>query len=217
MRDEVIKQIEKNKLIVIVRGVERSDLIPLAEALFEGGVRLLELTYCADGSVSDVEMADRIGMLAKAFQGRLLVGAGTVLTERQVQLTANAGGAFIISPDAYEPVIRETRALRLVSIPGVMTPSEIRGAQRAGADFVKLFPAGALGAKYVKDVLAPLSDAKLLAVGGIHDGNMREYTQAGVRGFGVGSAVIDKRMIACGDFAGIKELARSYVGAALAK
>jgi 2-keto-3-deoxy-6-phosphogluconate aldolase len=91
MRKTIIEAVESEKLIVIVRGVEREQLIPLAEAMYRGGVRLLELTFSADEKVSDLETADRIKMLSEHFDGRMFIGAGTVLKESQVELCANAG------------------------------------------------------------------------------------------------------------------------------
>ena len=123
MRSRVIEAIEREKIIVIVRGVAADKLIPLAEAMYEGGIRLLEVTYSADGSVSDEETAKNIEMLSKHFEGRMYIGAGTVITEKQVELTKKAGGKFIISPDTYENVIRKTRELDMVSMPGALTPT----------------------------------------------------------------------------------------------
>ena len=210
MRNQIIQSIEDNKLIAIVRGVKKEQLIPLAEAMYEGGIRLLEVTYSADGRVSDAETAECIGMLAKHFQNRMFIGAGTVLTEEQVELTKRVGGCFIISPDTYAPVIQKTRALGMVSIPGALTPTEIRQAHRAGADFVKLFPVTSLGASYVKAVRAPLSNVKLLAVGGIDEHNMEEYLGAGACGFGISSGIVNMKMLEAGDYAGITALAKKY-------
>ena len=211
MREKIIETVLQEGLIVIVRGVERELLIPLAEAMYKGGVKMLELTYSADGKVSDEETASRIGLLTKHFEGRMLIGAGTVLNEKQVELTSLAGGGFIISPDVNESVIRKTRELGLVSMPGALTPTEIQTAHRAGADFVKLFPVGNLGTGYVKAVKAPLSHVKMLAVGGVDLSNIADYLKCGVCGFGIGSGIIDKKMIAEKDFDGITALAESYV------
>ena len=134
MRGKVIQKIEKEKIIAIVRGVESEKLIPFAEAVYAGGIRLLEITYSADGSVSDEETAKNIQKLSEQFDGRMYIGAGTVLTEKQVELTYEAGGKFIISPDTYPEVIRKTRELDMVSMPGALTPSEIQSAHRAGAE-----------------------------------------------------------------------------------
>ena len=211
MREKILQTIEKEKIIVIVRGVEREKLIPLVEAMYEGGVRLLEVTYSANGKISDEETAKNIRMLVEHFENRMYIGAGTVLTEKQVALTAQAGGKFIISPDTCPPVINKTRELGLVSMPGALTPTEIQAAYRAGADFVKLFPITSLGVGYVKAVKAPLSHIKLLAVGGVDENNMNDYLKAGVCGFGVGSNIIDKKMLAENDWAGITALAKKYV------
>lgn len=213
MRQHIIQTILQEKNVAILRGVERDALIPLTEALYRGGIRLLELTYDARGAVSDEETSARIALLINHWQGRMLIGAGTVLNEEQVNLTAEAGGGFIISPDINEAVIRRTVARGLVSIPGALTPSEITSAHRAGADFVKLFPIADLGINYVKSVRAPLSHIRLLAVGGINTQNISDYLKAGVCGFGIGSNIVDKEMLQRGDFKGIEALARAYTEA----
>ncbi len=211
MNSEIIKKIEEKKIIVIVRGVEKNKLIPLAEAMYKGGIRFLEITYSADKKVSDEETAENIKMLSEHFGGRMYIGAGTVLTEEQVALTKKAGGQFIISPDMVPEVIRKTKELGMISIPGAVTPSEITTAVKSGADFVKLFPANNLGAAYIKAITAPLCNVKLLAVGGIDENNMSEYLKAGVCGFGIGGNVVKKQLIDAGDFAAIEKLAEKYV------
>ena len=213
MREEVLSLIEEEKIIVIVRGVEKEKLIPLAEAMYKGGVRLLEITYSQSGAPSDEEIADSIRLLSEHFKGRMLIGSGTTLTEKQVELTKNAGGTFIISPDVNVEVIKKTRELSLVSIPGALTPTEITTAHAAGADFVKLFPITNLGVSYFKAVSAPLSAVKYLAVGGIDENNMKEYLDAGIKGFGIGSNIVNKKMISANEFEKITELAKKYVEA----
>ncbi len=211
METDVKKSIESEKIIVIVRGVESEKLIPLAEAMYKGGIRLLEITYSADGKVSDEETAQNIKDLAEHFDGKMFIGAGTVITEKQVELTHKAGGKFIISPDTYPEVIEKTKEFGLISIPGALTPSEIRIASRCGADYVKLFPITRLGCDYVKDVKAPLSDVKLMAVGGINLQNMLSYFDAGVVGIGISSGIIDKEKLKNNDYDGITTLAKEYV------
>lgn len=203
--------IERKKLIAIVRGVEKEKLLPLADAMYAGGVRLLEVTYSANGKISDEQTAANIRMLVENFKGIMHIGAGTVLTEKQVELTYQAGGEFIISPDTCVEVIKRTKELGMVSIPGAFTPTEIQVAHRAGADFVKLFPIAHMDASYVKAVKAPLSHIKFLAVGGINENNMREYVKAGVSGFGVGSNIIDKQKLAENDWASITKLVETYI------
>ena len=163
---QTIDYILENKIIMIVRGVPTEQLCDLAQAMYRGGIRLMECTYDASGRVSDEETARGIALLAKRFEGRMLIGAGTVLKESQITLTREAGGKFIISPDTNPKIIAETKRQGLVSIPGALTPSEATAAHRAGADFVKLFPVSQMGgAAYVKALCAPLSHIRFLAVG----------------------------------------------------
>lgn len=209
--ENVIAIIEQEKIIVIVRGVERENLIPLAEAMYNGGIKLLEVTYSANGAVSDEDTAENIRILSEYFKGKMIIGAGTVLTEKQVELTFKAGGKFIISPDSCKEVIEKTKELGLVSIPGAITPTEMQQAHRFGADFVKIFPITSLGPNYVKAVKAPLSHLKILAVGGVDVDNIQDYLKAGVSGFGLGSNIIDKKKIKEKDWAGITTLAKKYI------
>lgn len=211
MIDETIRALEAEKLIVIVRGIERNSLIPLAEAMYRGGIRFLEVTFCADGRVSDEETEQNIRLLAEHFRGRMHIGSGTVLNVTQVERTHRAGGEFIISPDTVPDVIRKTKELGMLSIPGALTPTEIQLAHRSGADFVKLFPMTALGTDYVKAVKAPLSHIRLLAVGGINAQNMSDYLKSGIVGFGIGSNIVSKQLVAAGDYEAITELAKTYV------
>lgn len=211
MKQQVIDSVLAHRLIVIVRGVTSEQLLPLSEALYRGGVRLLEVTYCADGARSDEEVSEDIRLLSEAFAGRMIIGAGTVLTEAQVELTHRVGGRFIISPNADETVIRRTVELGMVSIPGALTPREVQLAHVAGADFVKLFPMDAMGSSYVKAIRAPLSHVRLLAVGGIDENNLQEYLSAGVVGVGVGGSLVNKKLLAQNDFSAIEKLAARYV------
>jgi 2-dehydro-3-deoxyphosphogluconate aldolase/(4S)-4-hydroxy-2-oxoglutarate aldolase len=213
MCEKVIQSVSENKIIVIVRGVEKEKLIPLAEAMYEGGIRLLEITYDATGKISDEQTASMIKMLSDHFDGRMYIGAGTVLKKEQVRLTKESGGKFIISPDTNGEIIKYTKEQGLVSMPGALTPTEIQAAHTAGADFVKLFPVSNMGILYVKAVSAPLSHIKLLAVGGVDKNNMADYLKAGAVGFGLGSNIVDKKLIAENNFEAITELAKECVGA----
>lgn len=214
MGDKIMNTVDfilQNKIIVIVRGVAREDLIPFAEAVYDAGVRLIECTYDASGNTPDTQIADNIRMLAEHFEGKMLIGAGTVLTKNQVDLTAKAGGTFIISPDTNAQIIAHTKEWGMASIPGAMTPSEITAADRAGADFIKVFPVNFFGPKYIKALSAPLSHVRMLAVGSVTPENMKEYLEAGAVGFGIGGTVVNKELIANGEFEKITENAKKYV------
>ena len=210
--ENTVKAILKEKLIMIVRGVPLGKLQALAEAMYRGGIRLMECTFDASEGTPDEEIAKGIETLSKRFEGKMLIGAGTVLKKSQVHLTKAAGGKFIISPDVNEEVINVTKQLGLVSIPGAFTASEATAAHRAGADFVKLFPITSMGTAYVKALRAPLSHIRFLAVGGVDQGNMPEYLGAGVCGFGMGLNAEDKEHIAVNDFTYIENKCRKLIG-----
>ena len=213
MRDQVIQAIEAEKVIAIVRGVSPDQCMRVADALYAGGIRLMEVTFDQKNPASFRTTADAIAAIGKAYEGRMLVGAGTVTTTELVELTAEAGGKYVISPDVNVDVIRRTRELGMVSLPGAMTPTEVMTAHRAGADFVKLFPAGNLGTAYVKAVRAPISHVKLLAVGGINEDNVADFLRAGMVGAGVGGNLANKKWIEAGDFEKITETARKLLEA----
>lgn len=213
LKSDVIEKILKEKIIVIVRGVGKNNILPFAKAVYEGGVRAIELTYDASNPEKDQENAENIKMLVDYFGDKMLIGAGTVIRENQVELTKKAGGSFIISPDTNENIIKKTCELNMVSIPGALTPTEIQTAHLAGADFVKLFPVSIFGPQYVKDVKAPLSHIRILAVGGINEKNISDYLAAGADGFGIGSNIVNKKLIETEDFNGITELTKKFLKA----
>lgn len=213
MREKVIDWIEKEKIIAIVRGAEPEQCEAVAKALYAGGIRLMEITYDQKRPESWQATANAIGALAREYEGRMFVGAGTVTCPELVELTAKAGGAFIISPDTDVAVIKKTRELGLVSMPGAMTPSEIKTAHNAGADFVKLFPVGSLGAGYLKAVKAPLSHIKIMAVGGVNEENAAEFLKAGAAGLGVGGNLAKKAWIEAGEYDRLTAAAKALVEA----
>lgn len=213
MRDRIINLILEEKIIAIVRGAEPEQCKAVAKALYAGGIRLMEITYDQKRPESWQATANAIGALAREYEGRMFVGAGTVTCTELVELTAKAGGAFIISPDTDAEVIRKTRELGLVSMPGAMTPSEIKIAHNAGADFVKLFPVGNLGASYLKAVKAPLSHIKIMAVGGVNEDNAAEFIKAGAVGLGVGGNLAKKAWIEAGEFDKLTAAAQALVEA----
>lgn len=213
MREQVIRKIEAERLIAIVRGVAPAQCLKLAEALYAGGIRLMEITYDQKNPDSFRDTADAISAIGEAYGGNMLVGAGTVTTVELVELTARANGKFIISPDVNIDVIRRARERNMVSLPGALTPTEILAAHHAGADFVKLFPAASLGIDYAKAVKAPISHVKLLAVGGIHENNVGSFLNAGMCGAGVGGSLTNRAWIESGAYGRVTEAAQKLVNA----
>ena len=208
---DVARFIEANKVIVICRGIYDEDLLKLSDALYAGGVRLIEVTF--DQSAPDCmeKTAQAIRSLHAHHQGRMCFGAGTVLSAAQVKCAYEAGASYIISPNVNVDVIKETKALGLVSMPGAMTPTEILVAHDTGADFVKLFPATTLGFKYIKDIQGPISHVKLIATGGVTEENFPEYLSLHFAGAGISGRLADKKLIAEGDFATITARAKAFI------
>ena len=146
----------------------------------------------------------------------MLFGAGTVTNVELVELTHAHGGKYIISPDTNVDVIKRTVELGMVSLPGAMTPTEVMTAHDAGADFVKLFPAGDLGVSYLKAIRAPISHVKLMAVGGVNESNAADFVTiqpfAGLYyGLGIGGNLAKKAWIDAGEFDKLTEAAKTMV------
>lgn len=213
MKSDVVSAIEREKIIAIVRGILPEKCMKVADALYAGGIRLLEITFDQREFISHQETANIISGIGQKYEGRMYIGAGTVTTRELVECAAKAGARFVISPDVNEDVIRRTVELGMVSIPGAMTPTEIMTAHRAGADFVKLFPAGELGIAYVKAVRAPISHVKLLAVGGIQEKNIPDFLRVGISGFGVGGNLVNKAWIDAGEYSKLTEAASDIITA----
>ena len=213
MTEAIVSAVKQEKLIAIVRGVESEKCIKIAQALYDGGFRLMEITYDQKHPENWEETARAIGAVANAFAGRMYVGAGTVTCTELVELTHKYGGQFIISPDVNEDVIRRTRKLGMVSMPGALTPTEVMVAHRAGANFVKLFPAGNLGTGYVKAVKAPISHVDLLVVGGIDEKNVASFLAVGAAGAGIGGNLVNKAWVEAREYEKITEVAKALVAA----
>ena len=213
MREQVLAAIEQTGVITIVRGIAPADAEQVAEALYAGGIRLMEFTYEQTKPESWAETAETIGRVQRRMAGRMYIGAGTVTTEALAELTAQHGGCFIVSPDVNPDVIRKTRALDLVSVPGGLTPTELMQAHRAGADYVKVFPACTMGAEYIRLLHAPLSQIKMLAVGGITCENVASFLAAGAVGACVGGELVKKNWIEAGEFFRITEAAECLLAA----
>lgn len=209
-REDTIERIKAEKLIVIVRGVPKEQIVSLGRAMLEGGIRCMEVTLDQRSDDGNRNTLESIRMLNEQFGDRLHVGVGTVMTAQQVRDAAAAGAHYMISPNVNHAVIEETLRCGLVSMPGALTPTEIADAYEHGADFVKVFPISELGAGYLKAVSAPLSHIPLLAVGGVRPETIPEYARAGARGFGVGGNLVNKEWIRTGRFDLLAAEARRY-------
>lgn len=169
-------------LIAILRGITPQETIPVCEALIEAGITMIEVPLNSPDALTSIALA------SNALGDRSTIGAGTVLTKKQVRAVAEAGGVFVVSPDTNKSVIDETVAAGLRSYPGVFTPSDAFRAIRAGATGLKFFPAEVLGSKGIKAMKAVLPpEVPVYAVGGAAPDNFAEFFAAGCTGFGLGS------------------------------
>ena len=193
--NKLVDEILDAKIIAIVRGAASKQCKDIVEALAKGGIKFVEITYNQSKPETWAETAATIGELAKEFKGRVHIGAGTVTNVKLVEMTHENNGEYIISPDTNEDVIRRTKELGMVSMPGAITPTEALKAHNAGADFVKLFPIGNFGPAYVKAIKAPLNHIKFMAVGGVNEKNLKDFLDAGCVGAGIGGNLAKKDWI----------------------
>ena len=200
-----------------MRGMTKEQLVHTVDAMYKGGIELVEVTFDQSGRIPDEQTAENIRLLTDTFEGRVLVGAGTVMSVEQVELSHKAGAKYIISPDSCQNVIKRTVELGMVSIPGVFTPTEAANAHRWGADFVKLFPNSELNISYLKCLTVPLSHIRFLAVGGINADNLADYLTAGAVGVGVATSIVNKKLIADQKYDEITQLALAHTKAAVSE
>ena len=179
-----LNSILKNKIVAIIRGAKPEDVAKIAEALYAGGIRLLEITLNSPKSLFVIEA------VSGQMRDRMLIGAGTVLNADTARAAVAVGAKFIISPSTDLETIKMTKRYDVVSIPGAFTPSEILTAHTYGGDIIKVFPAR-LGADYIKDVRGPLSHIPLMPTGGVNLNNIAEFQKAGAVAFGIGSSLVN--------------------------
>ena len=203
--------VRDRKIIAIIRGFAPDTCLRLAEAYAAGGIALVEVTFNQREPESWKDTAAAIRAIRERFMPSVRVGAGTVLTEDQLSMCEDAGGEFMITPNVNGSLIRECVRRGLVAMPGALTPTEAVAAHEAGAGFVKIFPAAAFGAGYVKALVAPLSHIPFLAVGGIGSDNVAEFLKAGCVGAGIGGNLTNREWIAAGEWNKIEDTAKCLV------
>lgn len=207
----ILNEIINHKLIAIVRGIESTKMLNLVSALKSGGISCIEVTF-DHASIQGIEnTATSIRLIKEAFGEEILLGAGTVLTPEQVDIAKQAGAKFILSPNTDISVIKRTKELNMISMPGAFTPSEAAAAWNAGADIVKLFPIAQLGPAYIQALKGPLSHMRFSAVGGVNEKNATEFLKAGACCLGIGGNLVSKKLIESGEFQEITRLAKEYV------
>ncbi|GAB3032990.1 bifunctional 4-hydroxy-2-oxoglutarate aldolase/2-dehydro-3-deoxy-phosphogluconate aldolase [Natronobiforma cellulositropha] len=195
-------------VVAVMRGIEREQIVPVSEALYEGGVRALEIT--ADATDASAMISEVSRALADTDA---LIGAGTVLDEPMAVNVIEAGADYILAPHFDEGMVTACNRYGKVAIPGVATPTEAVTAAEAGADMLKVFPAAALGTSYIKSIQGPLGQLPIVATGGVSPDNVHEFFEAGVTAVGAGSAMIDYDAIARDDMEAVTDHAARFAEA----
>ena len=202
-----LAHILENKIVAIIRGANPADLLKVAQALHAGGVRTMEITLNSPGALASIEE------ISREMEGRMLVGAGTVLDPETARAALLAGAKYIISPTVNKKTIRMTKRYGAVSIPGAFTATEILAAYEYGGDIIKVFPAS-VGAKYFKDIAGPLPFIPLMPTGGVSLDNIKGFHKAGAVAFGLGGALVDTSQPVTDDYLQqITEKAAAFVQA----
>lgn len=207
--NEFVKEYLENKVIVVCRGVAEEEIVNVAQAMYDGGIRFMEVPFNQADPESFAETARKIKAVKEGLGGKMHVGAGTVITLEQVELAKNAGAEIIVSPTMDEEIIVATKKAGLVSMPGCATPSEMVKAYNLGADLIKLFPASMVTMKTIKEISVPLNHLPLVCFGGVNAENFKEVIAAGVVGVGMGGAVLSKEAVESKDYAKITALAKA--------
>jgi len=208
--NNTMERILKEKIVAIIRGIHSEYIIDTVQALVDGGIRCVEVTFNAKSAEASLDTLVSIRKIKEYFGEEVSVGAGTVLTVKNVVDAYEAGAEFMISPNTNEEVIKKSKELGVVSIPGAVTPTEIITAYEMGADIVKLFPAATLGLGYIKAITGPINHIPLTAVGGVHADNAQDFLDAGCAGVSVGGNLVNKKLIEAGRFEEITALAKAY-------
>jgi len=207
-REQVLQQIRKVGLVPVLRAPSAELAIAAAAAIEAGGVPVLEVTMTVPGAI------DVIGAVVNSSQGRVLVGAGTVLDAETARACMLAGAQFIVSPALNLNTIEVCRRYSVAVIPGALTPTEVVTAWEAGADLVKVFPCSAVGgAKYLAALKGPLPQIELIPTGGVSLATVGDFLAAGAFALGVGGDLVDSSALAKGQPEVLTENARKYVAA----
>jgi len=200
-----MKFLSQVPVIGIIRGADTEAVKAAVKAAFEGGLRVMEITLNREDAFA------QIAMIKADFKDRIDLGAGTVLDVKSAEKAIAAGAQFIVTPALIPEVIEYCVRRKIPVFPGAMTPTEILVAHRAGAEMVKVFPASVLGPGYIKSLLGPFPDLKLMPTGGVTPENAAEYFKAGAAAVGAGGELFKKEWLAKGDWEAIRDTAKKYI------
>jgi len=203
-----IKNIEliiKNKIIAIIRTDFVEDLERIIESLYNSRIRIIEISFNTPNAIKFIEK------LSIKYEDEILIGAGTVIDNITAVNAISVGAKFIISPVYKKDIIKTCLRYNIISIPGILTPTEAISAYEEGADFLKVFPADNLGPDYIKAIKAPLPQLQIIPVGGVNLSNIKEFLNKGASAVGIGSSLINSKIIKSRDYKMIEENGKKFV------
>ena len=207
-KQDVLRRIKEIGVVPVVRASSAEEAMQVIEAIKAGGIPVLEITMTVPRAVRVIEE------IANAYGDEVIVGAGTVLDAETARAVILAGAQFVVSPALNLDTIACCRRYSVAVMPGALTPTEIVQAWSAGADFVKVFPCGAMGgASYIKSLKAPLPQIELIPTGGVSLTTAASFIEAGAVALGVGADLVDTKAIRAGQPEKVTEAARAYIDA----
>jgi 2-dehydro-3-deoxyphosphogluconate aldolase/(4S)-4-hydroxy-2-oxoglutarate aldolase len=202
---DVLNEVNAGKMVAIIRAPSSELLVDVAKAIYEGGIRVIEVTMTVPNALEIIaEVHRQIG-------DKIILGAGSVIDSETARAAMLAGAEFIVSPVVRYDVIQCCKRYGKAVMPGAFTPTEILTAWEAGADVVKVFPANIGGPGYLKAVKAPLPQVQLMPTGGVNLETLESFMDAGACAVGLGSSLVTKELMAAGDVDGIRNLSVRYV------
>ncbi|MDT8899895.1 bifunctional 4-hydroxy-2-oxoglutarate aldolase/2-dehydro-3-deoxy-phosphogluconate aldolase [Anaeroselena agilis] len=204
---KVLDLIAANGVVAILRGIEPARMVPLGGALLAAGVGAIEVTMNSDGA------PEAITALRRELGEVMPVGAGTVMDGEAAHRAVDAGAMFLLTPHLAEDTLAAAIALGVPAVVGAMTPTEAVRAYSLGAEMVKIFPAGTLGANYFRELRGPLPHIRTMAVGGVNAANAADFIKAGAAAVGAGSQLIDQAAVRSGDWEAVRSKAAAMVAA----
>ena len=206
-RKDILRNILDGGIVAVVRTSSPEGAERAVEAVLNGGIRVVEVTFTVPGAT------DVIRRLAGTLGDDVVLGAGTVTSEERARAAIDAGATFIVAPNTDAETIRTAVSMDAVAIPGALTPTEVVAAVNAGADAVKIFPASTFGPLYITALRGPLPDVHYCPTGGVDLDNIPDYFAAGASMVGIGGNLVDKGLVADGNWAEITRRAQEFADA----
>ncbi len=205
-KQETLQALKDTGVVAVIRADKAEDLMDVGRALRQGGVKFIEITMTVPGAITVIEKAT-----AALKSEDVYIGAGTVLDSETARLAMLAGANYIVSPVFRPDVVATCQRYDVAVMPGAMTPTEVLAAWEAGADVVKIFPAGVGGAQFFKDLKGPFPHIEIMPTGAVNRETAPKFIKAGACAVGVGGELVGKPLIAARDFATITQNARDFM------